>query len=136
MSGLVRTTVTLLFAAWFIDYVDRLAIATVLPVIGKEFSLDLRQQGLVVSVFFVAYAAFQIPGGMLADRFGAKRVTCWALLAWSLCTALTGLAWSFAALLLVRLVFGAAEGVFPPRPPRHWSSGPRSPNGWARRGRS
>ncbi|WP_405563844.1 MFS transporter [Streptomyces sp. NBC_01180] len=113
MSGLVRTTVTLLFAAWFIDYVDRLAIATVLPVIGKEFSLDLRQQGLVVSVFFVAYAAFQIPGGMLADRFGAKRVTCWALLAWSLCTALTGLAWSFAALLLVRLVFGAAEGVFP-----------------------
>jgi predicted MFS family arabinose efflux permease len=113
MSAPVRTTVVLLFAAWFIDYVDRLAIAVILPTIGDEFDLDRGQQGLVVSVFFVAYAACQIPGGMLADRFGAKRVTCWALLAWSLFTALTGLAWSFTALLLVRFAFGAAEGIFP-----------------------
>jgi predicted MFS family arabinose efflux permease len=113
MSPPVRTTVTLLFAAWFIDYVDRLAITTVLPVIGDEFDLDRGQQGLVVSVFFLAYAACQIPGGMLADRFGAKRVTCWALLAWSLCTGLMTLAWSFAALLVVRFAFGAAEGIFP-----------------------
>ncbi|MFD9602663.1 MFS transporter [Streptomyces sp. NPDC059970] len=113
MSAPLRTTVVLLFAAWFIDYVDRLAIATILPTIGDEFDLDRGQQGLIVSVFFVAYAACQIPGGMLADRFGAKRVTCWALLAWSLFTALTGLAWSFTALLAVRFVFGAAEGIFP-----------------------
>ncbi|MER7189844.1 MFS transporter [Streptomyces flaveolus] len=113
MSTPVRTTVVLLFAAWFVDYADRIAIAVILPTIGDEFDLDRGQQGLVVSVFFVAYAACQIPGGMLADRFGAKRVTCWALLAWSLFTALTGLAWSFTALLLVRFAFGAAEGVFP-----------------------
>ncbi|MFF8878286.1 MFS transporter [Streptomyces flaveolus] len=113
MSAPVRTTVVLLFAAWFVDYADRIAIAVILPTIGDEFDLDRGQQGLVVSVFFVAYAACQIPGGMLADRFGAKRVTCWALLAWSLFTALTGLAWSFTALLLVRFAFGAAEGVFP-----------------------
>jgi predicted MFS family arabinose efflux permease len=113
MTAPVRTTVVLLFAAWFVDYADRIAIAVILPTIGDEFDLDRGQQGLVVSVFFVAYAACQIPGGMLADRFGAKRVTCWALLAWSLFTALTGLAWSFTALLLVRFAFGAAEGVFP-----------------------
>ncbi|MFE6900562.1 MFS transporter [Streptomyces sp. NPDC057717] len=113
MSAPVRTTVVLLFAAWFIDYVDRLAIASILPTIGEEFDLNLGRQGLLVSSFFVAYAACQIPGGMLADRFGAKRVTCWALLAWSLFTALTGLAWSFTALLMVRFAFGAAEGVFP-----------------------
>ncbi|MFE7111483.1 MFS transporter [Streptomyces sp. NPDC057575] len=113
MSKPVRTTVILLFAAWFVDYVDRLAISVILPTIGEEFNLDLGRQGLIVSVFFVAYAACQIPGGMLADRFGAKRVTCWALLAWSLFTALTGLAWSFSALLLVRFAFGAAEGIFP-----------------------
>jgi MFS family permease len=113
MSAPVRTTVALLFAAWFIDYVDRTALAVILPTIGDEFNRDRGQQGLLVSVFFVSYAACQIPGGMLADRFGAKRVTCWALLAWSLFTALTGLAWSFTALLLVRFAFGAAEGIFP-----------------------
>ncbi|MFI5768328.1 MFS transporter [Streptomyces sp. NPDC051658] len=109
----VRTTVVLLFAAWLVDYSDRLVINLVLPSIGEDFDLDRGQQGLIVSAFFLAYAACQIPGGMLADRFGGKRVTCWALLVWSLFTALTGLAWSFAALLVLRFAFGAAEGIFP-----------------------
>ncbi|MBD0711518.1 MULTISPECIES: MFS transporter [unclassified Streptomyces] len=110
----VRTTVVLLFAAWLIDYADRLVINFVLPSIGEEFHLTRGQQGLIVSAFFLAYALAQVPGGMLTDRFGARRVTLWALLSWSLFTALTGFAWSFAALLLMRFAFGAAEGVFPP----------------------
>lgn len=108
-----KITVTLLFCAWLIDYVDRLVINLALPSIGKEFDLSRTEQGFAVSVFFLAYAAFQIPGGMLADRFGAKRVTCWALLVWSAFTALTGLAGTFAILLVVRFLFGVAEGVFP-----------------------
>ncbi|WP_338700055.1 MFS transporter [Streptomyces sp. Q6] len=108
-----KITVGLLFAAWLIDYVDRLVINLALPSIGDEFDLSRTEQGIAVSVFFVAYAACQIPGGMLADRFGAKRVTCWALLIWSVFTALTGLAGSFAILLVVRFLFGVAEGIFP-----------------------
>ncbi|MFF0429062.1 MFS transporter [Streptomyces sp. NPDC004520] len=113
-SRTVRTTVVLLFVAWLVDYADRLVINLVLPSFGEEFGLGRGQQGLVVSAFFLAYALCQIPGGWLADRFGARRVICWALLAWSLFTALTGFAWSFAALLVLRFAFGAAEGVFPP----------------------
>ncbi|MHB9759099.1 MFS transporter [Streptomyces sp. BYX5S] len=108
-----KITVTLLFAAWLIDYIDRLVINLALPSIGQEFDLSRAQQGMAVSVFFVAYAVCQIPGGMLADRFGAKRVTCWALLIWSAFTAITGLAGSFAILLVVRFLFGVAEGIFP-----------------------
>ncbi|MET9675188.1 MFS transporter [Streptomyces sp. NPDC006482] len=110
----VRITVVLLFAAWLVDYADRLVINLVLPSIGAEFDLDRTQQGLVVSAFFLAYALCQIPGGMLADRFGGRRVTLWALLSWSVFTALTGFAWSFAVLLALRFAFGVAEGVFPP----------------------
>ncbi|MEV0171997.1 MFS transporter [Streptomyces sp. NPDC050803] len=113
-SRVVRTTVALLFAAWLIDYVDRLVINLVLPSIGREFHLDHGQQGLVVSAFFLAYALAQIPGGMLADRLGARRVALWALVAWSVFTALTGFAWSFVVLLALRLAFGTAQGVFPP----------------------
>ncbi|WP_406517328.1 MFS transporter [Streptomyces sp. NBC_00134] len=108
-----RITVALLFGAWLIDYVDRLVINLALPSIGEEFDLSRAEQGLAVSAFFLAYAACQIPGGMLADRFGARRVTCWALLIWSAFTALTGFAGSFAILLVVRFLFGAAEGIFP-----------------------
>ncbi|WP_415947964.1 MFS transporter [Streptomyces sp. KLOTTS4A1] len=110
----VRTTVMVLFAVWLIDYSDRLAINLVLPDIGDEFGLNKGQQGLIVSAFFLAYALCQIPGGLLADRFGARRVAIWALLAWSLFTALTGFAWSFVLLLVVRFAFGVAEGIFPP----------------------
>ncbi|GEB62217.1 MFS transporter [Streptomyces gardneri] len=110
----MRLTVVLLFAAWLVDYADRLVINLVLPSIGAEFDLDRTQQGFVVSAFFLAYALCQIPGGMLADRFGGRRVTLWALLAWSVFTALTGFAWSFAVLLALRFAFGVAEGVFPP----------------------
>ncbi|WP_234285509.1 MFS transporter, partial [Streptomyces venezuelae] len=110
----VRITIVLLFAAWLVDYADRLVINLVLPSLGAEFDLSRGQQGLIVSAFFLAYALAQIPGGLLADRYGARRVTLWALLTWSVFTALTGLAWSFAVLLLMRFAFGAAEGVFPP----------------------
>ncbi|GHF76637.1 MFS transporter [Kitasatospora xanthocidica] len=108
-----RVTVALLFSAWLVDYVDRLVINLALPSVGREFGLDRTEQGLAVAVFFLAYALCQIPGGLLADRFGAKRTAGWALLVWSAFTALTGLAGSFAVLLVVRFLFGAAEGVFP-----------------------
>ncbi|QFU86943.1 MFS transporter [Amycolatopsis sp. YIM 10] len=111
-----RVTVLLLFAAWTVDYVDRLLVNLALPQIGADFGLDHTEQGLVLSAFFLAYALFQIPGGLLADRFGAVRVMLVAVLAWSAFTALTGLAGlvgSFALLLVVRFLFGAAQGVFP-----------------------
>lgn len=108
-----RVTVLLLCLAWTVDYFDRFLVNLTLPHIGAEFGLDNTGQGLVLSAFFLAYMAFQIPGGLLADRFGAVRVMLVAVVAWSMFTAGTGAVGSFAALLLVRFLFGAAEGVFP-----------------------
>ncbi|MEV0009923.1 MFS transporter [Streptomyces sp. NPDC047973] len=108
-----KTTVGLLFLAWIVDYIDRLVINLALPHIGTEFGIDRTQQGLVLSAFFLAYASCQIPGGLLADRFGSKKILLWAMLVWSVFTALTGTAWSFAALLVIRVLFGAGQGIFP-----------------------
>ncbi|MFC9355720.1 MFS transporter [Rhodococcus sp. NPDC057014] len=108
-----RITVTLLFAAWVVDYIDRLAINLALPSIGAEFGLGHTQQGMVISAFFLSYALCQIPGGLLADRFGSRRVVSWSLLIWSLFTALTGTAWAFAVLLAIRFLFGVGQGVYP-----------------------
>lgn len=103
----------LLFAAWTVDYIDRLVINAALPSIGETFGIDHGARGMVVSAFFVTYALLQIPGGLLADRFGGVRMACLALLLWSVFTGLTALAWSFTALLVIRLLFGAAQGIFP-----------------------
>lgn len=109
-----RTSVVLLFLAWVIDYVDRLVITLALPAIGHDFHLDKTGQGLVLTTFFLTYAAFQVPGGILADRFGAKATMVVALVAWSVFTGLTGVAMNFAVLLVVRALFGITEGIFPP----------------------
>lgn len=112
-SKILRTTVILLFFAWLIDYIDRLVIALALPSIGKTFHLNPLELGTIMSAFFLTYAIFQIPGGLMSDRFGSRRVMTWALAAWSIFTGLTGMAASYIWLLVVRTLFGASEGMFP-----------------------
>lgn len=68
----------------------------------------------VLGAFFLTYALFQIPIGTLADRFGARAVLTASIAAWSLVTAATGLAESFAFLLAARLMLGVTEsGAYP-----------------------
>jgi sugar phosphate permease len=112
-ARVARTTMVLLFLAWLVDYIDRLVITLALPSIGKEFHLDKAAQGLILTVFFITYALFQLPGGLLADKVGVRRTMTWAMSAWSVFTALTGLAYDYTVLLVVRAVFGVAEGIFP-----------------------
>jgi len=103
-----------LFCAYLLCYMDRMVVASSIPFIAKEFNLSPFAQGAVLSAFFVGYALMQIPGGFLADRFGPRRIMTAAMVSWSVFTALTGLAGSFAALLGIRLFFGFSEGPFPP----------------------
>ncbi|MBF6063291.1 MFS transporter [Nocardia terpenica] len=85
-----------------------------MPFIGQEFGVGKTMQGLLFTTFSVVYLLCQIPAGYVADRFGGRGIV-WATLAlWSLFTALTGLASSFAVLLAMRMLFGASQGFFPP----------------------
>lgn len=113
MNKMAKVTVILLFLSWLVDYVDRLVITLALPDIGKTFSLNPVEMGAVVSAFAITYALFQIPGGLLADRFGSRRVMVGTMAAWSVFTALTGIVGSYVNLLIVRGLFGVGEALFP-----------------------
>src|SRR3954453_16865274 len=67
------------------------------------------QFGLVTSLFNVGYFVTQIPGGLFIQRAGPRRVMTIALLAWSLCTGLTGIAGTLVVLAAVRFAFGVGE---------------------------
>lgn len=108
-----RTTIGLLMGVYVIDYVDRVMIAIALPLIGAEFGLTKTEQGLVVSAFAIAYMVSQFPGGLLADRIGARPLLVISLVAWSVFTALTGLAPGLVILLVLRALFGVAQALFP-----------------------
>jgi sugar phosphate permease len=104
---------SILFVTWIVSFIDRIAISVAMPTIANEFHLTPLQSGFLMSAFFASYALAQIPGGLLADRYGVRRVATIALAWWSVFTAATGAAGSFLQMLMVRFVFGLGEGVFP-----------------------
>ncbi|NUR92794.1 MAG: MFS transporter [Nonomuraea sp.] len=106
-------TVGLLMGVWVIDYVDRVMMAVALPFIGEEFALTKTEQGWLITTFSLVYLLCQIPGGLLADRFGSRRLLVISLGLWSVFTALTGLAWGLGVLLVIRALFGVGQGLFP-----------------------
>lgn len=104
----------LLFALVLVMYLDRLAIAVAGPRIQREMGLSASHWGWIIGAFTLAYALFEIPSGMMADRVGPRKVLTRIVLWWSAFTALTGAATSFGGMLIVRFLFGAGEaGAFP-----------------------
>lgn len=102
-----------LILCYLVAWLDRMTISMTLPFMEKDLGITTGQQGLVGSAFFLGYALCQIPGGMLADRFGPRRVILVALAWWSLFTALTGAVGDLNSMLVVRFLFGIGEGIFP-----------------------
>ncbi len=106
-----HTVLLILYITWLVSYLDRMVISTAIPYIAKDFKLSPVAMGAVMSAFFVGYSAFQIPGGMLVDRLGARKIMLWGLGWWTTFTALTGAVNSLAPMIWVRALFGAGEGV-------------------------
>src|SRR5215471_21225018 len=90
----------LLCAMYFINYIVRVNVSTAAAVFQPELHLTSTQVGLVFSAFAYPYLAFQVAGGWVADKFGARRsLTVFAVI-WSLATVLMGLANSLSGLIL------------------------------------
>ena len=104
---------SVLFFVWAVAVIDRMAMPVALPYIVKEFGLGPFEASLVLSTFFIGYAIAQVPGGLFADLIGVRKVATIAMLWWSAFTALTGAAGTLVHLLIVRLLFGLGEGLYP-----------------------
>ena len=97
-----------------ICYTDRVVIAQAASNIQGDLGLSRVQMGWVFFIFSWAYTMFEIPGGWMGDRWGAKKVLLRVVTLWSFFTAATGWAWSYVSLLVCRFLFGVGEaGCFP-----------------------
>ena len=109
-----RTVTVFAVALAVVTYVDRVCIAQAAPALRRDLGLSAIEMGWAFTVFTWAYALFEVPGGWLGDRLGARRVLMRIVLWWSFFTAATGWVWSLASLLVTRTLFGAGEaGAFP-----------------------
>jgi len=97
-----------------IAYFDRVNFSIAAPVIMKELGLGPAYLGMIMSGFGIGYMFLNYTGGFLAERFKPRTMLTAIIFLWSVFTLLTGVAWSFASLFIIRIVFGAAEGPMIP----------------------
>jgi predicted MFS family arabinose efflux permease len=67
-------------AGYFVSYFYRSINAIIGPQLAREFGLSAAGLGLLTAVYFFAFAAFQLPLGVLLDRYGPRRVNATLLL--------------------------------------------------------
>src|SRR3954466_2024309 len=96
----------LIFVCVVIDYMDRSNISVAATALSDDLHLTPVQLGILFSAFGWTYAALQIPGGILVDRFTSRILYTFCLIAWSLMTLLQGITTGFAQLFGLRLSIG------------------------------
>jgi ACS family glucarate transporter-like MFS transporter len=97
-----------------VTYLDRVCIGVAAPHIMRDLGLSRVQMSFVFSAFTAAYAIFEIPTGRWGDRVGTRRVLTRIVVWWSSFTILTGAAFNYVSLLVMRFLFGAGEaGAWP-----------------------
>src|SRR5262249_53052833 len=102
----------LLAVGAMINFIDRVNISVAAPVIMPALGLNKAQFGVVLSSFLAGYTIFQFPGGLMADRWNARRMVALSCLGFSIFTALTPLGGlTFGLMLAIRFLVGAFESV-------------------------
>ncbi|HUL00940.1 MAG TPA: MFS transporter [Nitrospirota bacterium] len=109
-----NNTLLLLWLVFFVAYIDRTNFTVAAPYIQKELQLSPAELGIAMSAFLIGYGWLQVIGGIMADRWGGRKTMVFAILWWSVFTALTGVAWGFMSLVVIRFVFGVGESFQPP----------------------
>ncbi len=102
----------LLFCSSVVNYIDRVNISVAAPIIMVTTGWDKDRFGLVFSAFLIGYALLQIPGGIIADRWSARKVLAVAFCGFSVFTALTPLGqYAFLLFIAMRFLVGAFESM-------------------------
>ena len=111
VSSATSIVLIMLCVMYLITYLDRVNVSTAAAGFGKEFHLSHTEVGLVFSAFAYPYLLFQVIGGWVSDRFGAKRTLLFCGALWAAATFLTGFAGGLASLLAARVLLGFGEGA-------------------------
>jgi ACS family hexuronate transporter-like MFS transporter len=109
LRGLRWWIVGLIFLATLINYIDRLTISVLAPVITRDLGLTNTEFGGILTWFLFAYTISQGLSGKLYDRIGTKRGFVCSILLWSLAAMAHAFARGLASLSIFRFILGLGE---------------------------
>ena len=114
IRGYKWIVVGILWFVCFFNYADRQAIFSVFPLLKSELRLTDVQLGMVGASFMWTYALFGPIAGWLCDRLTRKTLILGGLIFWSLVTAASAFAHTYAQLLVCRALGGLGEALYLP----------------------
>lgn len=114
LSGLRWLIIALIFFVTLINYIDRLTISVLAPVITKDLGLSNVEFGTITIWFLVAYTLSQAVSGKIYDRIGNKLGFTFSVVVWSIGAMLHAFATGIGSLSAFRFILGFGEaGNFP-----------------------
>ncbi|MFB6273494.1 MAG: MFS transporter [Salinibacter sp.] len=97
--------------AFFATMAARLVISPVVPSISDTFAVPNGAIGLALTGMWLGYALSQFPSGLLADRYGERRIILVAVGGTAVASALLALAPSYPVFLIGTAALGVVAGL-------------------------
>jgi MFS family permease len=96
-------------AAYAINWYN---IAAVFAFLAVDFGQNISGLGMLTASFYIGLGIFQIPGGIVAAKFGPRKTAIYGMLLSSAASALTAFAFQFYQLVLLRFLVGVGMALF------------------------
>ena len=108
-NGVRWVIIGMVFFATLINYIDRLTISVLAPLIVKDLQLSNTEFGTIATWFLLAYTISQSLSGKLYDRIGIKKGFAVSIIIWSIAAMAHAFATGLRSLSFFRFILGLGE---------------------------
>jgi ACS family hexuronate transporter-like MFS transporter len=122
-SRLQSLILALLCLSTVINYVDRQAIAVVLPTLRQDLGITSVQYGTITTMFLIAYTLAQVVSGVVIDRIGTRLGFIFCVAVWSVAAVSHAFVIGAVSLAVVRFLLGLSEAG-------NWPAGAKTVTEW------
>jgi ACS family tartrate transporter-like MFS transporter len=102
------------FLLYIVNYIDRVNVSFANLRMSADLGFSDRVYGLGVSMFYVTYVLFEIPGAIIVERWSASKWIARIMISWGIVTILTGFVHTAGQFYAARFFLGVAESSFFP----------------------
>ncbi len=113
-SRSARSTALLVAAAFFMENLDGTIIATAAPAISRSLQVEAIDVNVVATAYLLTVAVLIPVSGWIADRFGARRVFCAAIVIFTVASVLCAVSTGLIELTVMRVLQGAGGALMVP----------------------
>ena len=103
-----------LFLPYIVNYIDRNNVGFAGLQMTTELHFSDEAFGLGSGIFFIGYVLLGIPGAMIVEQWGARKIIAVTMIAWGCVASATGLIHTETQFYLMRFSLGVAEAAFLP----------------------